>query len=393
LGEASVGSGVEPTIDLNSSWAPSGTAIYFERTFRGARNLWKMTIDPNTLRATTIERLTTGPGYDTGFAVSPDGRKLAYTGATRHFRVWLFPFDATRGHVTGVGQPVTSTGMEAWQGDLSRDGKKFAFSNLRGGKWAVWEKSLPDGQESPVLADEYKRENPRWSPDGTRLAYMRHDKSSPANTQIMIWSSQNRHEEALTALSTENPLPYDWSADGKRLLVSLGNSDSHRQEIWVMPVIVPGSPRGSESRKITSHPAYDLYQPHYSPDGRWVVFEAFRASPKIESTLYVIPAMGGAWIPVTDGRNWDDKPRWSPDGKTIYFVSSRRGVYNVWGIRFDSTNGKPVGDAFPVTAFGSPGLVMPDVIPLEELSLTQDKLVLTMEDRSGGIWVLDNVDR
>ena len=103
--------------------------------------------------------------------------------------------------------------------------------------------------------------------------------------------------------------------------------------------------------------------------------------------------MGGAWIPVTDGRNWDDKPRWSPDGKTIYFVSSRRGVYNVWGIRFDSTNGKPVGDAFPVTAFGSPGLVMPDVIPLEELSLTQDKLVLTMEDRSGSIWVLDNVDR
>ena len=46
-----------------------------------------------------------------------------------------------------------------------------------------------------------------------------------------------------------------------------------------------------------------------------------------------------------------------------------------------------------MTAFGSPGLVMPDVIPLEELSLTQDKLVLTMEDRSGSIWVLDNVDR
>ena len=160
-----------------------------------------------------------------------------------------------------------------------------------------------------------------------------------------------------------------------------------------MPVIVTGSPRGSEARKITSHPAYDLYQPHYSPDGRWVVFEAFRESPKVESTLYVMPAMGGAWIPVTDGRHWDDKPRWSPDGKTIYFVSSRRGVHNVWGIRFDSTNGKPVGDAFPVTAFGSPGLVMPDVIPLEELSLTQDKLVLTMEDRSGSIWVLDNVDR
>jgi WD40-like Beta Propeller Repeat len=122
-------------------------------------------------------------------------------------------------------------------------------------------------------------------------------------------------------------------------------------------------------------------------------FEAVRESPKVESTLYVIPALGGAWIRVTDGRHWDDKPRWSPDGKTIYFVSSRSGVNSVWGIRFDSTNGKPVGDAFRVTVLENPGLMIPDVIPLAELSLTQDKLVLTMEDRSGSIWMLDNVDR
>jgi hypothetical protein len=48
--------------DVKFSWAPSGKAIYFERTFRGAKNLWKMTVDPDKLRATSIERLTTGPG-------------------------------------------------------------------------------------------------------------------------------------------------------------------------------------------------------------------------------------------------------------------------------------------------------------------------------------------
>ena len=37
--------------------------------------------------------------------------------------------------------------------------------------------------------------------------------------------------------------------------------------------------------------------------------------------------------------------------------------------------------------------MIPDVIPLAELTLTQDKLMLTMEERSGSIWVLDNVDR
>ena len=83
----------------------------------------------------------------------------------------------------------------------------------------------------------------------------------------------------------------------------------------------------------------------------------------MESTLYVMPAAGGPWTRITDGKHWDDKPRWSPDGKTIYFVSGRSGFFNVWGIRFDSTKGKPVGEAFRVTAFENPGLMIPDDSP------------------------------
>jgi Tol biopolymer transport system component/DNA-binding winged helix-turn-helix (wHTH) protein len=384
----------ESRMDLKFSWSPSGDAIYFERSFRGARNLWKMSVDPNTLKATAIERLTTGPGYDTRLALSADGRKLAFTGQTRRIQAWLFPFDAASGRLAGPGRAVTSPGVEAWLGNLSQDGKKLAYCGVRGGKWELWEKSLSDGREAPIVADDYRRGGPLWSPDGTRLAYMRIDKSSPANTQIMVWSSQSRHEEALTALSTENPLPYDWSADGKRLLVSLGNSDSHRHEIWVMPVMVTGSPGGSEARKIISHPTYDLYQPHYSPDGRWILFQAERDEiPNVEASIYVISATGGRWTRISKGQPWDDKPHWSPDGKKIYFISARGGVYNIWGIRFDPTIGQPVGEAFGVTAFENPSLMIPDRINRVELSLTQDKLVLTMEDRSGSIWMLDNVDR
>jgi hypothetical protein len=50
-----------------------------------------------------------------------------------------------------------------------------------------------------------------------------------------------------------------------------------------------------------------------------------------------------------------------------------------------------VGEAFRVTAFENPGLMIPDLIPLVQLSLNQDKLMLTLEERSGSIWVLDNV--
>ena len=124
------------TTDFKFSWAPSGKAIYFERTSRAARNIWRMSVDPQTLRAGAIERLTTGPGLDTEFSLSADGKKLAFTGESKRIRAWLFPFDATRGRVSGSGHAVTSPGMDAWLPSLSRDGKKLAFSGDRGG--ATW---------------------------------------------------------------------------------------------------------------------------------------------------------------------------------------------------------------------------------------------------------------
>ena len=161
-------------------------------------------------------------------------------------------------------------------------------------------------------------------------------------------------------------------------------------EIWLTSAVAAGH-GGPQARRIASDRAYNLHQPHFSPDGRWILFEAVRYSPDAESSLYVMPAAGGPWTLISKGKPWDDKPRWSPDGKTIYFVSARGGFFNVWGIRFDSTNGKPAGEAFRVTSFESPRLMISDSIPLVELSLTQDKLVVTMEDRSGSIWLLDNV--
>ena len=113
-------------------------------------------------------------------------------------------------------------------------------------------------------------------------------------------------------------------------------------------------------------------------------------SPNPESTLYVVPASGGQWTRITDGKHWDDKPRWSPDGRTIYFVSGPGGFFNLWGIHFDPVAGIPVGSPFQVSKFESTRLMIPRWIPPVGISLTQDKLVLTMAEESGSIWMLDN---
>ena len=376
------------------SWSPSASALYFEQGYRGAKNIWKLTTAPGSMRATGIERLTTGPGPDAGIGVSKDGSRLAFSAKAQRIRTWLFPFDAKLGRINGDGSAITPPGRPSLEPVLSRDGTKLAYFVPHGEKSGidnlnirneVWVKSLLDGSEIPVVADDSSRWYPVWSPDGMRLAYWRR-KSDATEFQLMIWSIQNHQEEPLTGLTHTVAALCDWSPDGRSILAA-GES-----AIWLVPVASQPSSE-TEARQIVSDPAYYVWQSHFSPDRRWIVFNAIRKSPQFESAVFVVPASGGKWIPITEGRHWDDKPRWSPDGKTIYFISGRGGFFNMWGIRFDSNQGKVVGQPFQLSNFNSPQLSILRWISGAGLSLVQDKLVLTMSEESGNIWLLDNVDR
>ena len=223
--------------DFTLAWAPSGKALFFERAYKGARNVWKMIVDPETLRATAIERLTTGPGPDTEIAVSRDGTRLAFTAESGHVRTWLFPFDAADGRITGNGQPITTPGIVAVQGSLSRDGNKMVFMADRAGRWGLWEKSLVDGREAPVTTDGYDHSFAQWSPDAAHLAYKRTNPDT-GEGQFVAWSSERRIEEPLTTSNNNwnSGGVWDWSIDGKELLVSRSGTDTHRAELWALPV-------------------------------------------------------------------------------------------------------------------------------------------------------------
>jgi len=184
-----------------------------------------------------------------------------------------------------------------------------------------------------------------------------------------------------------------FSADGSWILASLPTKEGEEHaEIVKLPVAK--APRAEEhARTVTSHPELNLWQPRSSPDDRWIAFVAVkRMDPQGTADIYVIPSSGGEWIPITSGNRWNDKPRWAPDGKTIFFISDRGGYFNVWGQRFDSEGGRLHGEPFQVSDFHFPEVILSNVVELE-LALSQTRLALPLTRvHSENIWALENVD-
>ena len=218
-------------------WSPSGDAIFFVRGYRGARNLWKLRVDPGTLRATGIDRLTTGPGPDAG---------------TRGFRRMESGWPSRRSHSEFkpgslrstpelarskvMAPPITSPGRTSIDPKLSPDGTKVAYyvphGESYGPAWGdvrneVWVKSLVDGSDIQIPAEGFSSWNPLWSPDSMKLIYQRRDLRT-GEGQLMQWSSQSHDEEPLAGSANKKYIN-DWSQDGKWLVGVTGG------QVWKIP--------------------------------------------------------------------------------------------------------------------------------------------------------------
>jgi len=124
---------------------------------------------------------------------------------------------------------------------------------------------------------------------------------------------------------TSGPSSVSWSPDGKEVIYSMQGS------LWRQTV---GT---TAARQIASGSGY-LYQPDWSPDGRWVAYVAYDADA-IE--LRMLDLTTGESIPITANRAVNVEPRWSPDGTRIAFVSSS---YNRrWHIFTVAVNAGSVG--------------------------------------------------
>jgi Tol biopolymer transport system component len=373
-------------------WSASADFLYFSARAHSVVNLWRVSTDPETLEWTGgPERVTTGAGDDQDPALSADGSRVAFTVARTLTRIWSVPFDSATGRLTGDPVPLTPGEPGEYDAAVPPDGTRLVYRTVRGSRQELWERSVGDGSHRLLLASrEWAPTSPRWSRDGTRLAFTRRGQSvGSGDARVFILSPTTGMEYAIATPGFVDVVPDDWTADGRWILASCRPGAGDHRETCLLPT---SRDRSADIKVIASDATRDLIFQRFSPDGRWISFIAQDPDDLRTSTLYTMPAAGGPWTAVTSGTSFENNSRWAPDGRTLYFVSNREGFRNVWGRRFDALRGVPSGEPFKVTHFDSPTRRL--AVNRDgnfEMSIATDRLFLPVTETGGDIWLLERL--
>ena len=96
-------------------------------------------------------------------------------------------------------------------------------------------------------------------------------------------------------------------------------------------------------------------EPAVSPDGKWVAFAAQQVDLEANTRtphIWMVPLAGGEAKQLTSGPG-EDRPRWSPDGKHVAFISPRDGGSQVWVYDFDPAAGQFTGEPRKITSIST----------------------------------------
>jgi eukaryotic-like serine/threonine-protein kinase len=265
---------------------------------------------------------------------------------------------------------------------ISSDGKRLVFVSNKSGNRDVWLKDLVKNQEVALSVAPVEESFPQITTDGSMVAYTALENQKP-NIYVMTVGPEG-HPGSPRKVCDDCGAPISWSSDQQSLLYFLFYFTNPSVRLSVLSL------SSSQKTTLVEDPAKRLYEGQFCCEDRWVAFLAHEGP---SSRVYVVPNRPGPiseseWIPITDGKSWEDKPRWSPDGSLIYFTSDRDGFRCIWAQRVDA-NKHPLGRAFPVYHSHNRRHSMMNVaLPNLDISVARDKIIFNMGERTGNIWMM-----
>ena len=334
---------------VSASYLPTGHLLYVRRdgaAMAAPFDLHDLKITGSAVQLLENVRLATGGAF---LAWSRSGVLTYVQGGGGGVE-----FEMVRVSRAGASTVIDST----WHGGFnslsqSPDGRRLAVGvGLANGALGIWIKQLDRGPFSRLTFSGQDR-RPAWSPDGGQVAFIRDSLSgSSVYARVTDGSTPDRRLVRLDRPVQE----VTWSPDGRWLV--LRTDDAARGAGDLVGVRTSGD---TTPVPLLASGFTELH-PAVSPDGRWL---AYTSNESGANEVYVRPfsAGNGARWQVSNGGGLE--PRWSPDGRELYFLDGTRLVavpVRATSTGIDTGDPRPLFDAsgFSIDIFHTSYEVLPD---------------------------------
>ena len=225
-------------------------------------------------------------------------------------------------------QLSTGDSSEAYPA-LSPDGKRLAYSQRESSKVSAFHlfvRELPVGKPLQITRGEASDVAPAWSPDGGSLAFVR---VTDGQSQAIVIPADGGEERKIAALGpvadVAQPLPgVSWDAGGKSLVVAVGGE----KQASALAVVTLGS---DKVVRITNPPENESdSSPAVAPAGDILAF--VRHTQNGGADIWVCDMTGGGLRRVT----FDDKAirgiAWTRDAQELVYSGARVGGWRLWRV-------------------------------------------------------------